>query len=81
MRAPGNGFLAFINVAFFNQIQKHANRNAFVAGGHGQIGVVPIRLYAQTLKTLALYINKFGGKFARFFAESGHIRNVLFILF
>ena len=81
MGTPGDGFLAFVDVAFFNQIQKYADGDAFVARGHRQVGVIPIALHAQTLEALALQINKFGGKFARFFAEGGNIGDVFFVLF
>ena len=81
VRTPGNGFLPFIDISFFNQIQKYADGNAFVTGRHRKIGVIPVALYAQAFKTLALQVNKFSGKFARFFAKSGHIGNVFFILF
>ena len=58
MGAPVNGFLTFIDVAFFSHFAKYADLFSFNVGIQSYIGIFPVAKNAQTFEVFALQIDE-----------------------
>ena len=57
MCAPINGLFALVDVTLFEHLAEHFDFFGLELGVHGQVGVIPIALTAQTFELLPLHIN------------------------
>ena len=59
VRAPVNGFFAFIDIAFFSHFAKNVDLHGFIVVGHGDVGMVPVAQHAQTFEVGTLFVDPF----------------------
>ena len=74
MRAPVNGFLALVDIAFVSHSTEHTNLLSLKAVMQSNVRIFPIAQNAQTFEILALDINPLQSEVMAFAAQSQRIQ-------
>ena len=76
VRAPVNGFLAFIDIAFFSHFAEYMNLYGFVIRNKGYIGMIPVAQNAKAFKIVALNVNPLQSVVFAFVAQYQRVKLV-----